>query len=95
MRLLTTLPFGQRRVAGTLIAGKACPTYPEVAEALGLSLGTVHEHLRRIRLYHADVFEELKAERKRQLDQRHQLALERARAHTERWAELNSYWQRF
>ena len=48
----TALPRGQRRVAEALIQGKKAQTYKGVAKQLELSLGTVYEHLRRIRLNH-------------------------------------------
>jgi hypothetical protein len=47
--LLATLPAGQRRVAEMLIGSADAPTYPAVAAALSLHVGTVHRHLARIR----------------------------------------------
>jgi hypothetical protein len=83
--LLTTLPPGRRRVAWALLADSCGATYADVAAGLGLNLGTVHQHLRRIRLRHAEVYVVLMAERSSQLAKRHERAMARARERTERW----------
>jgi DNA-binding NarL/FixJ family response regulator len=87
-RLLATLPLGRRRVAMALIADTQGRTYPEVAAKLGVRLGTVHQHLRRIRLRHPDVYLAVMKERTRQLAARHRRALARAKAHSKRWHEI-------
>ena len=87
-RLLATLPPGRRRVATALIADNRGRTYPEVAEKLGIHLGTVHQHLRRIRLRHREVWAAVIKERARQLRARHRRALARAKAHSKRWHEI-------
>jgi hypothetical protein len=56
-----------------------------VAAKLGIHLGTVHQHLRRIRLRHPDVYVMIMAARARQLAERHELAVQRAAAHSEAW----------
>jgi hypothetical protein len=84
-RLLRTLPPGRRRVAQALLADPGSRTYPAVAARLGIHLGTVHQHLRRIRLRHPPVYVVFMAERARQLAQRHQRAMARATAHSEEW----------
>ena len=84
---LTALPQGQRRVAEALVAGENAQTYKGVAEQLELSLGTVYEHLRRIRLNHPEVYAALMAERKGQLERRHTSALAKDAAHTWRYFE--------
>ena len=83
--LLATLPEGRRRVAEALIDGREARTYPEVADMLDVHLGTVHQHLRRIRLLHPEVYAALMAERARQLAKRHEEALARAEMHTRQW----------
>lgn len=63
--LLGTLPLGRRRVAEALVSEGGAPTYSQVAEALGIHLGTIHTHLRRMRLLHPGVWEAVTAERQR------------------------------
>ena len=77
-RLLRTLPPGRRRVAQALLARSASRTYPAVAAYLGIHLGTVHQHLRRIRLRHPHVYVMIMAARARQLAERHERAEQRA-----------------
>src|SRR6476646_5821483 len=84
-RLLRALPPGRRRVAQALLADSGSRTYPAVAAQLGIHLGTVHQHLRRIRLLHPPVYAILMAERARQLTERHENAVQRAEAHSEEW----------
>jgi transposase len=71
-----------------LIAGGCWQTYRAVAAQLALSLGTVHQHLRRIRLRHPQVYAAVMKERARQLAARHQQALARAKAHSDRWHQM-------
>jgi hypothetical protein len=87
-RLLATLPPGRRRVATALIADKRGRAYPEVAAKLGVSLGTVHAHLRRIRQKHPEVYAALMKVRERQLEARHRRAVAREKAHSQRWHEI-------
>ena len=84
-RLLATLPPGRRRIASALLTNSCGATYTEVALRLGIHLGTVYQHLRRIRLLHPEVYAALMAARSRQLAKRHEQALARAKAHTNRW----------
>jgi transposase len=79
---LTPLPVGQRRVAEALIDGDKARTYREVAERLALSLGTVYEHLQRVRLNHPELYAALMAYRKGQLEGRHEAALVKDAAHS-------------
>lgn len=83
--ILAALPLGRRRVASALLADSCGATYKEVALRLGIHLGSVHAHLRRIRVRHPEVYARLMQERLRQLGRRHELAIARARAHTECW----------
>ncbi len=96
--LLATLPPGRRRVALALIGSQEAPTYPEVAAALGIHLGSVHQHLRRIRLQHPGVYGAVMRERTRQLVERHTQALSRADDHSRNWHRKQSnrrYYHRF
>jgi hypothetical protein len=88
--LTTTLPIGQYRVAKALIADTSARTYSAVAAELGMHLGTVHQHMRRIRLQRPNVYAAIMKERGRQLAARHRRALARARAHTQAWYEIAS-----
>src|SRR5690242_2635141 len=87
-RLLATLPGGRRRVAKALIADDCGRTYVAVAQQLGLHVGTVHQHLRRIRRRHPNVYSALMRERARQLAERHRRACARAEAHSREWHEM-------
>jgi hypothetical protein len=82
---LAALPAGQRRVAEALVAGDDVPTYPELAERLGLGLGTVQRHLKRIREGRPETYAALMAERRRQLAMRHGQAVERREERSRRW----------
>jgi hypothetical protein len=88
--LTTTLPIGQYRVAKALIADTSARTYSAVAAELGVHLGTVHQHMRRIRLQRPKVYAAIMKERGRQLAARHRRALARAKAHTQAWYEIAS-----
>lgn len=95
---LTLLPAGQRRVAQVLIEGSKARTYREVAERLELSLGTVYEYLRRIRLNHPELYAAIMAVRKGQLEQRHEAALAKDAAHSRQYFRRKAnyrYYQRF
>ena len=83
--LLASLPPGRRRVAEGLVQAEQAPTYGEVAELLGLHLGTVYEHLRRLRLRHPDVYASLMQARGGQLAERHKRALARVQARSRAW----------
>jgi hypothetical protein len=82
---LDRLPPGQRRVAVALVETGTAQSYPAVAAALGVHLGTVHRHLGRVRARHPALYAALMAERARQLATRHTAALARAAAHSEQW----------
>ena len=86
--LLATLPPGRRRVAMALLADPAGRTYRAVAAQLGVHLGTVHQHLRRIRQRHPEVHAAVIKERQRQLAARHRKALARAKAHSQLWHKM-------
>lgn len=82
---LSRVPPGRARVALALVVGPDAPTYPEVAARLGLGVGTVATHLRRLRERHPDLYALLMAARARQLARRHEAALARDEAHSKRW----------
>lgn len=84
-QLLDTLPIGRRRVAIALVDDEAGRTYPEVAAILELRLGTVYQHLRRVRIRHPKVYSALMKIRARQLRGRRRRARARAKAHSKRW----------
>ncbi len=78
------LTEGQLRVLRAFENARDC-TYEDVAERLGCHIGTVRWHLMDIRARHPEAYaywRELRAEQK---DARHQRALQRKRAHTDRW----------
>ncbi len=79
------LPPGRARVALALVVGRDAPTYPEVAARLGIGLGTVHTHLKRLRAGHPDVYAAVMVERARQLARRHEAALARDAAYSRHW----------
>lgn len=96
--LLATVPHGRRRVAEALVGGDAARTYGEVADLLGVHLGTVHTHLCRLRLRHPEAYAALMAERRRQLDVRHQAAVADAEMRSWEWHRRQAnrrYRQRF
>ena len=63
---LRSLPPGQRRVVQA-IARRPGATYPDLARGLGLHLGTLHTHLRRVREWEPALYAELLAIRRRAL----------------------------
>jgi transposase len=87
-RLLATLPIGRRRVATALLAEDCGCTYDAVAKRLGVHVGTVYQHLRRIRMRHPNVYDALMSERARQLAERHRRACARAEAHSGVWLKM-------
>ncbi len=86
----TSLPQGQRRVAEALVSGGGAQTYKGVAKQLELSLGTVYEHLRRIRVNHPELYTTLMQKRKEQLELRHRAALAKDAEHTRRYFKRRS-----
>jgi DNA-binding CsgD family transcriptional regulator len=86
--MLTKLPIGQRRVAEALLSKDVGRTYPEVAALLRINLGTVHTHLRRIRLQHPAIYRALMAERARQLAARHRRATAKEKERAKQWFKM-------
>ena len=67
-RVQTELPRGQPRVAlGPLCQPEDPVAYTDTATAFGISLGTVHTHMRRIFQGRPDLYGEMVAERRHQL----------------------------
>jgi len=93
-----SLPEGQRRVAEAFIHGPKAQTYKSVAVKLELSLGTVYEHLRRIRLNHPELYAAIMVVRQGQLERRHEAALAKDAAHSRQYFRRKAnyrYYQRF
>lgn len=85
MNLRYLLPPGQARVAIALLDGDPPRTYADVAERLGIHIGTVHRHLGRIRSQRPDVYHEIMAERRAQLGRWHVYVTERRRLRSLAW----------
>jgi len=82
----TGLPPGQARVVLGLVAIPDDPaSYALVAEAFGIHIGTVHTHLRRVREREPALYRRIMAERRRQLEARHQAILEERRQRSLQW----------
>lgn len=95
---VAALSAGQKRAALALIAGTAARTYPEAAEVAGVSLGTLHTHLRRLRRRDPDLYGALMEVRAYQLAERHRAALQRAERRSQEWhrrAAARRYYYRF
>jgi len=70
------LPRGQARTAlGLLCLPEEPVAYTDTAAAFGISLGTVHTHLRRIYRRRPDLYGEIMAERRRQQSARHEAVI--------------------
>lgn len=82
---LDALTPGQMRVVEALLGDSQGRTYRQIAALLGVHLGTVYTHLKRVRDRHPDLWIEIQAARTKQLALRHQRALARARRHTDAW----------
>ncbi len=94
----TALPRGQRRVAEALVEGTKAQTYKGVAKQLELSLGTVYEHLRRIRVNHPELYAAIMEVRKGQLERRHTAALVEEATHSKQYFRRRAnrrYYERF
>lgn len=81
---------GQRRVVEALLESQHAMTYGGVAARLGIGLGTVYTHLRRLRTRSPELYDQVMAIRRKQLDARHTLALWRAQMHSDRWHRAQS-----
>ena len=82
------LPDGQQRALDSLINGAdgKAVTYRQAAESLGIAVGTLKTHLKRIRRNDPDTYYfMMNTFRKPQLDVRHQEALDRADEHSHRY----------
>jgi DNA-binding transcriptional ArsR family regulator len=85
-RIRCELPRGQARVALGLLAVPEDPaTYSEVASALGISLGTVHQHMKRIRRRRPALYADVMLERRNQLSNRHQAVVAERRRRSLLW----------
>lgn len=85
-------------MAEALVREEVARSYPEVAEQLGIHVGSVHAHLRRVRLRHPEVYAALMAERARQIAARKARSAARAAAHSREWHRKQAnrrYYYRF
>ena len=57
---LSSLPEGQRRAVLALIGGEQARTYPDAAKIAGMSFGTMHTHVRRVRQNHPDLYQAIR-----------------------------------
>ncbi len=82
---LSTLSEGQRKSVLALIGGDRARTYSEAAESAGISLGSLHTYLARVRKNHPKVYERVMKVRRKRLSQRHRLSELNRKAHTRAW----------
>jgi FixJ family two-component response regulator len=98
LQAMSELSPGQRRVAAALISRSPPPTYRQLAAELGVHVGTVHTQMGRIKRRRPDIYAVVMAVRSRQLAERHQVAVERAEAHSKAWHQKQAnrrYFYRF
>lgn len=69
----------------TALLADSAVTYQDVAASAGVTVGTVHTHLRRVRELAPDLWELVAVERQRLLELRHEAAQLRAAAHSRQW----------
>jgi hypothetical protein len=81
---------GQRRVVEMLLGSERGRTYEGVARELGIGIGTVHTHLHRLRQRSPQLYREIMAVRRSQLEARHEIALINAAYHSQQWHRLQS-----
>lgn len=82
---LGLLSDGQREVLMALLEEDVARTYPETAEALGLALGTVYTHLRRVKQKAPALYAAAMEIRREQLGRRKARSAARAAAHSAEW----------
>ena len=87
---VAVLPPGQRRVVLAIFQPAVPPTYRAVAAALGLHVGSVYAHLRRVRVAHPGLYAALMARRRAGQEEGHWAAVTRAQARTHRWYTLTA-----
>ena len=84
------LPLGQANVIAALLEHDHAPTYQELAELLGLHLGTIHTHLARVRQRHPWLYAEVMIARRRQLAARHVVAVANEAVRSADWHRRRS-----
>jgi transposase len=87
---LLHITLGQRRVVEALLSSQHAMTYGRVAARLGIGLGTVYTHLRRLRERSPELYAEVMTLRRQQLEARHTLAVWRAQYHSDQWHRAQS-----
>lgn len=85
------MPERRVEVMEALLAKDCARTYRETAAALGVSIGTLYEHLRRMRKHEPEFYALLMKKRAQQIAVRKEFSLARARAHTWRWFARRRY----
>ena len=76
----SNLSQGQKEVLDELVGHKEARTYRQVAEILGVHIGTVYTYLKRVRDNQPKVYNRAMAIRQNQLAVRHEEAVARADA---------------
>ena len=76
----SNLSQGQKQVLDELVGHKEARTYRQVAEILGVHIGTVYTYLKRVRDNQPKVYNRAMAIRQNQLAVRHEEAIARADA---------------
>ena len=79
---LSPLPPGQRRAIEALIGAGVARTYPEAASVAGMAEGTLLTHINRVRQRHPRLYKSIREVREAQLADRHEIAVQNARAHS-------------
>ena len=92
---LSLLPAGQLRAVDGLVGGDRARTYTEASEIAGMSLGTLHTHMRRVRINHPVTHKAIYRRRRSQLRERHSEAVARARDHTKQYFKRVRKWERW
>jgi predicted DNA-binding protein YlxM (UPF0122 family) len=85
LKTLETLPKGQQRAIQALLDCPKARTYAEAAEVMGVSIGSLYQHLKRVRDKNPELYQRLMFFRKQQLEQRHREALARDQEHSQKW----------
>ena len=92
---LSLLPAGQLRAVDGLVGGDRARIYVEASEIAGMSLGTLHTHLRRVRINHPVIHKAIYRRRRSQLRERHSEAVARARDHTKQYFKRVRKWEKW
>jgi AcrR family transcriptional regulator len=83
--MLADVPRRQAAAAVALVGGARARTYREAAARMGVHVGTLYTHLRRLRLRYPEVYAALMDVRGDRLAARHKAALARDWARSRAW----------